>query len=89
MRPLVIALLLGSLAAAITLFFAGLVVGIAAQSGGWSSFRIAAGPLVLFAFERAGTTTSTTFGAGLPLASLAGGVFNALGAWFLRRRGGY
>ena len=86
MRTLVIALLLGSLAIAITLFAAGLVLGIAAQNGGWSSFRIALGPLLFFAFERTHRVTSTSFGAGVPLAALAGGLLNAAGAGFLRRR---
>ncbi len=89
MRPLVIALLLGSLAVAITLFAAGFALGIVAQSDGWPSFRVAAGPLTFFAFERTKDMTSTTFGAGLPMAAVAGGVLNALGAGFLRRRGGY
>jgi hypothetical protein len=84
----VIAFLLGSIAAAITLFVAAFVVGIVAQAGGWSSFRVAVGPLILFAFERTRDATSTTFGAGLPLAALAGGALNALGARFLRRRAG-
>jgi hypothetical protein len=85
----VIAFLLGSVAAAITFYAAGFVLGIVAQNGGWSSFRIAAGPLVFFTFERTKELTSTTFGPGLAPAALAGGVLNALGAGFLRRRGGY
>jgi len=88
-RPLVIAFLLGSLAVAITLLTAGFVLGIVAQNGGWSSFRIAAGPLVFFTFERTSRLTSTAFGSGLPLAAVAGGVLNALGAGFLRGRRGY
>jgi len=88
-RSLVIAFLLGSFAVAITLYAAGFVLGILAQDGGWSSFRIAAGPLVFFTFERTKDMTSTTFGAGLALVAVAGGVANALGAGFLRRRGGY
>jgi len=88
-RPLVIAFLLGSFAVAITLYAAGFVLGILAQNGSWPSFRIVLGPLVFFTFERARDTTATTFGAGLAVAALAGGLLNALGAGFLRRRGGY
>ena len=89
MRPIVIAFLLGSLAAAITLYVAGFVLGIVAQADRWSSFSIAVGPLVFFTFERTKDMTSTIFGAGLVPAVVAGGVLNALGAGFLRRRGGY
>ena len=88
MRTFVIALLLGGLAVAIALSVAGLVLGVVAQKGGWSSFRIAVGPVVLFAFERTRNVTSTTLGAGVPLAALGGGLVNALGAGFLRRRTG-
>ena len=46
MRTLLIALLLGGLAVAIALSVAGLVLGIVAQNGDWSSFRVAIGPVV-------------------------------------------
>ena len=88
MRTLVIALLLGGLAVAIALSVAGLVLGIVAQNGDWSSFRVAIGPVVFFAFERSRNVTSTTFGSGVPLAALGGGLVNAVGAGFLRRRTG-
>ena len=65
---------------------AGFVLGIAAQSGGWHSFRVALGPVVFLSFERLPNGTSTTFGNGLPLLAFAGGALNAVGAALLRRR---
>ena len=86
MRTVVIAFVLGVAAVAIVVSVAGFVLGIAAQSGGWHSFRIALGPVLFLSFERLPDSTSTTFGNGLPLLALAGGALNALGAALLRRR---
>jgi len=88
MRPLVIAFVLGAAAVGIVASVAGFAIGVAAQSGGWSSFRAALGPIVFVSFERAPQATTTTFGAGIPLLALAGGALNALGAGVLSRRRG-
>lgn len=88
MRPLVIAFILGAVAIGIVAAAAGLAVGIVAQSGGWSSFRLGVGPIVFLSFERTAHATSTTFGGGLPLLALTGGLLNALGAGLVSRRHG-
>jgi hypothetical protein len=88
MRPVVIAFVLGAAAVGIVASVAGFAVGVAAQSGGWASFRTALGPIVFLAFERTPQATTTTFGAGLPLLALAGGALNALGAGVVTRRRG-
>ena len=86
MRPVVIAFVLGAVAVGIAVSVAGLVLGVAAQSGGWESFRVALGPVLFLSFERMPGETSTTFGNGLLLLALAGGALNALGAALLSRR---
>ena len=88
MRAVVIAFVLGTAAVAILASVAGFAVGTAAQAGGWSSFRVGAGPVLLLAFTHTRAFTSTTFGAGLPLLALAGGALNALAAGVLARRRG-
>jgi hypothetical protein len=86
MRPLVIAFALGAVAVAVAASVAGLVLGIAAQSGRWDSFRIALGPVLFLSYGRAADGTSTVFGSGLTLLAFAGGALNAAGAALLRRR---
>ncbi|MHB8641981.1 MAG: hypothetical protein ACYDA3_03720 [Gaiellaceae bacterium] len=88
MRPVVIAFVLGTAAVGIVASVAGFAIGVAAQSGGWASFRAALGPVVFLSFERAPQATTTTFGSGLPLLALAGGALNAFGAGALSRRRG-
>jgi hypothetical protein len=86
MRTVVIAFVLGATAVAIAASVSGFVLGIAAQSGGWHSFRVAVGPVLFLSFERLPDATSTTFGNGLPLLALVGGALNAFGAALLGRR---
>ena len=88
MRSLVIALVLGAMAAGLALVVAGLALGVTADAAGWDSFRIGAGAVVLVEFERDTTSTGTTLGNGVPLAALACGFLNAAGAAVLRRRAG-
>jgi hypothetical protein len=85
-RTLVIAFVLGVAAVSIAVSVAGFALAIAAQSGGWHSFRVALGPVLFLSFERLPDRTSTTFGNGLPLLALAGGALNAFAAALLRRR---
>jgi hypothetical protein len=84
----VIAFVLGTMAAGLVLFVAGLALGVAAGAAGWGSFRIGIGPVVLVEFDRGATFTGTTLGNAVPLAALACGVLNAAGAAALRRRAG-
>lgn len=87
MRALLIAFALGALAIAVAVSSGGLILGIAAQSGHWSSFHIGLGPLTFLSFERLPHGTSTTFGSGLAVVAAGGGALNAFGAALLRRRG--
>jgi hypothetical protein len=85
-RPLVIAFLLGAVATGIVAGAAAAALVIVADAAGWGSFRAAAGPVLVLAFERSGGVTRSSFGHGLALIALAGGCLNAAGAWVLRRR---
>lgn len=86
MRPLLIAFLLGAVAAGIVAGAAAAALVILADAAGWDSFRAAAGPVLLLAFERADGVTRSSFGQGLALIAVAGGCLNATGAWVLQRR---
>lgn len=86
MRPLVIPFLLGAAAVGFAAGAAVVAIVIVADAGGWESFRAALGPLLVVEFDRSATATATTFGPGIGVAALAGGVLNAVGAIFLRRR---
>lgn len=86
MRPLLTAFLLGAAAFAVLAYGAAVAIALIADTGGWASTRVALGPVTLLAFERTAGVTSTTFGPGLPLAALLGGVVNAAAAAVLRRR---
>jgi hypothetical protein len=85
-RAVVIAFVLGTVAVWVALLVAGFALGIAAQSGGWASFRVGFGLATLLEFTREPAGTSTTFGPGLALAALLGGALNAAAAAWLRRR---
>jgi hypothetical protein len=87
-RPALIAFVLGTAALGIVASVAGFAVGVAAQAGGWPSFRVGVGPILLFAFTDGKDATSTAFGPGLPLLALVGGLVNAGAAGVLARRRG-
>jgi hypothetical protein len=87
-RSLALAFVLGAVAIGIVASVAGFAVGVAAQAGGWPSFRVGLGPLVLFAFTSTARATTTTFGAGLPALAVLGGLVNAGAARVLSRRRG-
>lgn len=86
MRALVTAFLLGAAAAGFAAGAAAVAVVIVADAGGWAGFRAALGPLLLVEFERTGSATAASFGPGLAVAAIAGGLLNALGAALLRHR---
>jgi hypothetical protein len=79
------ALAVGTLAAGVLVYAGALALAVAVQAGTDGGLHIAIGPLVLVAVERAGTSTSTTFGAGLLVIAAAGGLLNALAALLLSR----
>ena len=63
-------------------------LGSLADPNGWSSFRIGAGSVTAFEFERTAGTTSTTFGAGLLLFAALLAAAKAGEADVLQRRRG-
>jgi hypothetical protein len=82
---------LGSLAVGIILGAVVATVAAVATTGAVSDLRLAFGPVVLIAVRELVGGTETTFGPGLGLAALAGGLANAGAlAWLGRRerRGG-
>lgn len=81
------AFLLGAVAAGILGYALAAVLAMASQAGG-RTLDVAAGPLVLVAVKIEGTTTATTFGAGLALVALAGGIVNLAVARLLVHRSG-
>ena len=85
MRRVVIAFAIGTAALAALVAVAGLVAGVTADAGGWSSFRVAIGPFVVVEFDRVGRGSETTLGAGVAVLALAGGVANAAAAALLLR----
>ena len=86
MRPLVIAFLLGALAAGSVLVVTAMALAVVADAAGWGGFRIGIGPVLLLEFERRAASTGTTLGSGVALAAGACGLLNATGAAVLRRR---
>ena len=76
---------LGAIASGVLGYAAAAAFAVAAQEGG-HAFRIAIGPVVIVAVERDGGATATTFGPGLLLLALAGGLVNAGVALLIARR---
>jgi hypothetical protein len=87
-RASLIALALGAFGALLVLVVAGLALGVAADAGGWGSFRIGVGPVLLLEFERHAGSAQTTLGNGVLLAAFSCGLLNAAGAAVLQRRSG-
>jgi hypothetical protein len=79
------AFVLGAFAIGLVAYAAAAALAAAAQAGD-RSLDLALGPVVVLSvMHRAGTTT-TTFGPGLLLLAVAGGVLNLTLAAFIRRR---
>ncbi len=63
-----------------------LVAGIVADVSDWSSTTIDLAGMTVWAFERTGTTTSTSFGVGLIIVAALIGLLNAVASLLLRQR---
>jgi hypothetical protein len=85
-RAYVTALALGAVGALLVLVVVGLALGVAADTGGWGSFRVELGPVLLLEFERQPMSAQTTLGSGVLLVALVCGLLNAAGAAILQRR---
>ena len=86
MRRLVIAFALGAATVAVLAVVASLVIAALAEASERRELHVGLGPLVLLAFERSARGSSTTFGPGLIVLPLVGGMLNAAGAALLERR---
>ena len=87
MRTLLIAFLLGTVAVGLVAYGVATAVVMLALAEGWSSFRVAVGPLVLVDVERTARGDDvSTFGPALAVVAVLGGAVNAAGAPLLRRR---
>lgn len=82
---LVKAAVLGALATGLLAYACAVGLAVLAQAGE-RALGIHAGPLVLVAVERTPGGTATTFGSGLLVVALLGGIVNALLAVALARR---
>jgi hypothetical protein len=85
-RRLVIAFALGAATVAVLAVVGALVLAALAEASERPELRVALGPLVVLEFERTAHGSSTTFGPGLIVLPLLGGLLNAAGAAILRTR---
>ena len=81
------AFLLGSLAFAVVGYAAAAALAVAAQAGG-ATVDVAVGPLVVVSVSLEGAARVTTFGPGILVIALAGGIANVAAAQLIRRRAG-
>ena len=79
------AFLLGMLAFGILGYALAAAVAVAAQAGG-STIDVSAGPLLLVSVAVEGRSAVTTFGPGLLLIAIVGGLANVGAAQLIRRR---
>ena len=81
------AFLLGAVAVGITAYALVAALAVTAQAGG-RALEIALGPLAILSVTHGGTSTVTTFGPGLVVLALAGGLANLAAAKLMRHRSG-
>jgi hypothetical protein len=79
-------LVVGMLATGVLAYAGAAALAVAVQAGTSGGLHIAIGGIVLVAVERSDDATATTFGAGLLVLAVAGGILNALAAALLSRR---
>jgi len=81
------AFLLGAVATGIVAYAIAAALALAAQAGG-DPLDLSIGPVVIVSVVVQGKTAVTTFGAGLALIAIAGGLLNVLAARVIARRSG-
>ena len=79
------AFVLGSLAFAVVGYAAAAALAVAAQAGG-TTVDVGVGPLLLVSVTLEGTSRVTTFGPGILVLALGGGLANVAAAQLIRRR---
>ena len=81
------AFVLGSLAFAVVGYAVAAALAVAAQAGG-TTIDVGVGPLLLVSVTLEGASRVTTFGPGILVLALVGGVANVAAAQLIRRRAG-
>ena len=81
------AFLLGAVATGIVAYAIAAALAVAAQAGG-DPLDLSIGPVVIVSVVVEGKTAVTTFGAGLALIAIGGGLLNVLAARLIARRSG-
>jgi hypothetical protein len=85
-RRLVIAFALGAAAVGVIAVVLALLAAMLAEASDRNELHVALGPIALLDFQRDAAGSSTTFGPGLIVLPLLGGLLNAAGAALLRNR---
>ena len=81
------AFLLGAVAVGVVAYALVAALAVTAQAGG-RALEIALGPLAILSVTHGGRSTVTTFGPGLVVLALAGGLANLAAAQLMRYRSG-
>jgi hypothetical protein len=81
------AFVLGTIAVGVVAYAVVAALAVAAQAGG-RALELALGPLAVVSVTQGEAATVTTFGPGLVVLALVGGLANLALAWLLRRRSG-
>ncbi len=82
------AFVLGSMALAVLAYTLAAALAVIATEQEWGTLRVAVGPIALVVVERVDGATVTTFGIGIVVVGLIGGIANALAAFAIMRRRG-
>lgn len=86
MKRLIAPFVVGTVAVTLFAIPVVLCLSVLADVAGWNSFSLGGGPLLLLDFERTGDSVGSTFGVGLLVLAVVGGLLNAfLGSLLVRR----
>ena len=82
------AFFLGALALGLLAYALAAALALTATEQRWGTLRIGLGPIALVSVERVDGATVTTFGVGIAVVGLIGGLVNAMAALAIARRRG-
>ncbi len=82
------AFFLGALALGVLAYALAAALALTATEQDWGTLRVGVGPIALVAVERVDGATVTTFGIGIAIVGLIGGLANAAAALAIARRRG-